>query len=144
LLTLLESFCQAFNAGGRKQLVLDSASPNISVCSDVRLVQRILVNMIKNALEASRAGDVVRLGCLAAPDGGVTFWVQNPSVMAQETRLRVFEKGFSTKGRGRGFGTYGMRLFAETCLGGHIRFTSEPGQGTVFSLDLPAGPGTCC
>ena len=113
LLTLLESFCQAFNAGGRKQLVLDSASPNISVCSDVRLVQRILVNMIKNALEASRAGDVVRLGCLAAPDGGVTFWVQNPGVMPKETRLRVFEKGFSTKGRGRGFGTYGMRLFAK-------------------------------
>ncbi len=143
LLSLQASFCQAFTSGGCKQLAVDATSINLSVCSDVRLVQRILVNMIKNALEASRAGDVVHLGCLAAPDGGVTFWVRNPSVMSQETRLRVFEKGFSTKGRGRGFGTYGMRLFAETCLGGHIRFTSEPGQGTVFYLDLPAGPGAC-
>ena len=143
LLTLLASYCQAFTSGGRKQLAVDATSTNSSVCSDVRLVQRILVNMIKNALEASRAGDVVHLGCTAAPGGGVTFWVQNPGVMSQETRLRVFEKGFSTKGRGRGFGTYGMRLFAETCLGGHIRFTSEPGQGTVFYLDLPAGPGAC-
>jgi len=33
---------------GRKQLAVDATSTN-SVCSDVRLVQRILVNMIKNA-----------------------------------------------------------------------------------------------
>lgn len=137
LLELLESYCQAFNVSGQKKLVVASDVPNLAVCSDVRLVQRILVNMIKNALEASKAGDVVSVGCIPAEAGGVTFWVRNPSVMPRETRMRVFEKGFSTKGVGRGFGTYGMRLFAETCLGGHVRFDSEPGRGTVFYLDLP-------
>ena len=138
LLGLMVTFCQVFNSGNRKVLRVDPDAPSLTFHSDPRLLQRILVNMVKNALEASSPGDVVTLGCQPGLDRSVTFQVRNPAVMSEEVRMRVFEKGFSTKGVGRGFGTYGMRLFAETCLGGRIHFLSTPQQGTVF---LPGSPG---
>ncbi len=137
----LARYCQAFNAAGGKVLAIDPQAADLSFRSDARIIQRILVNMVKNALEASKAGEVVLLGCEAKESGAVTFWVQNPAVMPEEVRLRVFERAFSTKGAGRGFGTYGMRLFARQCLGGRVSFESEPGRGTTFFLELPA---SCC
>jgi len=139
LLHKLASYCLVYNPDGKKQLLIADEAASLPVFTDIRILQRVLVNMVKNALEASKTGDTVTLACQKNPADGVTFWVHNPAVMTEEVQLRVFEKAFSTKGRGRGFGTYGMRLFAETCLGGQIRFTSEPGHGTTFSLDLPPG-----
>ena len=93
--------------------------------------------MIKNALEASAAGETVTLGCDSTP-GSVSLWVHNPAVLSEEVQLRLFERGFSTKGPDRGFGTYSMRLFARQCLGAEVSFTSTAVGGTRFSLTLPA------
>lgn len=139
LLGKLAGLCQAFNSGHNKALVITPEQPSIFLTADRRIVERIMVNMIKNALEASAPGDTVSIGCECGPTSAPSFWVRNPAVLGAEAKLRVFEKGFSTKGVGRGFGTYSMRLFAETCLGGTIRFTSEPGAGTTFYLELPPG-----
>jgi len=137
LLHKLAAYCQLYDPEGRKHLIVAESAVSLPVRTDTRIVQRILINMVKNALEASKRGETVTLDCRPGTDGGVTFLVHNPAVMREEVRLRVFERAFSTKGEGRGFGTYGMRLFAENCLGGHIRFTSEPERGTTFFLDLP-------
>jgi signal transduction histidine kinase len=111
-----------------------SAWPTIRV--DAVLLRRILVNMVKNAVEASGRGDDIRIG-FKDETGGLTIWVWNPAVMGEETKRRVFERSYSTKGRGRGLGTYGMRLSAERYLGGTIRFQSAHGEGTRFELWLP-------
>lgn len=139
LLDKLAGLCQAFNSGHNKALVISPDQASLFLTADRRIVERILVNMIKNALEASAPGDTVTIACTADRDGGVVFRVHNQAVMSDEGKLRVFEKGFSTKGAGRGFGTYSMRLFAETCLEGTVRFTSEHGAGTTFYLELPQG-----
>ena len=45
---------------------------------------------------------------------------------------------FSTKAnRGRGLGTYGMKLLGETVLGGVVGFTSNWTEGTHFFIELP-------
>ena len=141
LLRSLTTYCQAFNPGQRRVLVVAPTASSRLFSSDVRIIQRILVNMVKNALEASRPGESVTLGCDAEAAGGIALWVHNPAVLGEETRMRLFEKGFSTKGVGRGFGTYGMRLFARQCLGGDVTFESSPENGTRFILRLPAQPG---
>lgn len=137
ILDYMAVYCQSFNPGKSRNLIIDPATTSRTFSSDVRIIQRILVNMIKNALEASQAGETITLGCNAGPVGGVTFWVQNTAVMPEETRMRLFQKGFSTKGAGRGFGTYSMRLFARECLGGDVGFDSTPENGTRFFLTLP-------
>ena len=80
-------------------------------------------------------------GPAAGPDPGKEprgfFWTVNRAAMEGEVRERVFERAFSTKGKGRGFGTYGMRLIAERYLGGRVSFASEEGTGTRFTVELP-------
>lgn len=137
ILQYLASYCQCFSPDATRRLEIDPDSPRLRFSSDPRILQRILVNMAKNALEAAAPGETVTLGCQAAAGGGVVFWVRNRAVLDQETRMRLFQKGFSTKGPGRGFGAYSMRLFARQCLGGDVDFESDPEHGTRFFLTLP-------
>ena len=104
--------------------------------SDEVLVKRIIGNMIKNALEASQPGDTVTLGCRANEEN-VEFWVHNNSHMSRNTELQVFKRSFSTKGRGRGLGTYSMKLLGERYLKGKVSFTTSEDEGTTFTLRLP-------
>jgi sensor histidine kinase regulating citrate/malate metabolism len=54
--------------------------------------------------------------------------------------MRIFQRNYSTKSdSGRGLGTYSMKLFGETYLGGKVDFTSSESEGTTFHLRLPKG-----
>ena len=49
---------------------------------------------------------------------------------------QIFEKGFSTKGPGRGYGLFAVRT-AISRLGGRIRVTSDKKYGAIFQISLP-------
>uniref|UniRef100_I2Q5V4 histidine kinase n=1 Tax=Desulfovibrio sp. U5L TaxID=596152 RepID=I2Q5V4_9BACT len=121
-----------------KTLAVVPDSADAFFASDRKLVTRILVNMQKNALEATPPGGKVTAGC-HLEDGFVRFWVRNPGVVPEEARPQIFRRAFSTKGAGRGLGTYGMKLFAENYLGGEVGFTSDEAAGTTFFVRLPCG-----
>ncbi|MBE0642975.1 MAG: HAMP domain-containing histidine kinase [Bacteroidetes bacterium] len=106
------------------------------VTSDSTILVRVLGNLVKNALEASEAGDVVTLRCDQV-EGGFHFSVHNDTVMPENVQLQMFRRSFSTKGSGRGLGTYSARLLTERYLGGKITFDSSQGKGTTFSIFLP-------
>ena len=99
---------------------------------------RVLRNMVRNAVESTPAEGVVTVSCGAA-DGVILFTCHNPAVMPPDVRHQVFQRSFSTKGPGRGLGTYGMRLLAERYLGGRVTFRSAEGEGTTFTAALPEG-----
>jgi signal transduction histidine kinase len=104
--------------------------------SDSTLLARVLGNMMKNALEASGPGQTVTVGCERA-DARVEFWVHNEGAMPREVQHRVFQRSFSTKGIGRGLGTYSMKLLGEGYLKGTVTFTSSPEKGTTFTASFP-------
>lgn len=140
------------HAAGRDRTVRTSTSdPALAIETDRALLARVLVNMVRNALEATSPGGTVLLRCDERRDGGqggVRCSVHNAGAMAPDVQARIFQRSFSTKGRGRGLGTYGMKLIGERYLGGNISFTSTPDAGTTFAIDLPASlavpppPGT--
>jgi signal transduction histidine kinase len=100
------------------------------------LVSRVLVNMLKNALEATPRGGVVSL-LARAFDTGIEFSVWNAGEISPIVAARIFERHFSTKGGvGRGLGTYSMKKLGEGCLGGTVGFESGE-RGTVFKFTLP-------
>ncbi len=119
-----------------KKLILDRNSVDIAFNSDKRLVRRVIGNMAKNALEASGNGDTVTIGNCIFEDK-VRFFVNNPIYISREIQLNMFKRSFSTKGAGRGLGTYSMKLLTEKFLGGTVSFVSEPGKGTTFYADYP-------
>ncbi len=120
-----------------KVLVCGSAS-DVAFIADPALVHRVIGNMVKNALEASRAGETVTITCDVSTDV-IHFAVHNPAVMSPEVRLQIFQRSFSTKGKDRGLGTYSIKLLTERYLGGQVNFESTPEAGTTFCVTLPLG-----
>ncbi|HEY9594445.1 MAG TPA: ATP-binding protein [Spirochaetia bacterium] len=113
---------------------------SFTLISDDALLKRILGNMMKNALEATAEGGTVTLGCRKDGGGNALFHVHNPSFIPPEVQSGIFRRYFSTKGEGRGLGTWGMRLLAEDYLGGRITFTTSSDEGTTFLLSVPLRP----
>ncbi|MBN2315572.1 MAG: HAMP domain-containing histidine kinase [Sedimentisphaerales bacterium] len=113
--------------------------PQITITSDAALLKRILVNMVINAFEATEPGGAIRFW-VKQTDKDVSFYVWNRQAIPPEQQLRIFQRNYSTKSdSGRGLGTYSMKLFGETYLGGQVDFTSTEEEGTTFHLRLPKG-----
>lgn len=125
----------AANSG--KTLNFPSAVTDLHITTDRSLLERILTNMIINALEATHEGGEVRVW-VEHSEQDVTFCVWNSSAISATIATRIFQRNFSTKqGVGRGLGTYIMKLFGETYLGGTVDFTTSKAEGTVFRFRLP-------
>lgn len=120
-----------------RRLCVDDRAVDAQVVSDRVLLSRVLCNLVKNALEACRAGEIVTVGCTTTDDT-VELWVHNPGCMPREVQLQIFQRSFSTKGRGRGLGTYSIRLLTERYLKATASFTSTAEHGTTFRIRCPA------
>ncbi|MGL4293736.1 MAG: ATP-binding protein [Bacteroidales bacterium] len=120
-----------------RNLVIDYGTTDFCFNSDSRLLARVLINMLKNANEATAKGNTVSLKITKENDC-VVFAVHNKEYISSEIQENIFSFGFSTKGSGRGIGTYGMRLLGENLLSGKLSFTSNEEQGTTFFLKIPS------
>lgn len=118
----------------RVEIAPDPATSGLT--TDRSLLRRVLGNLLKNALEASQPGQTVTAGCEERGDR-IRFWVHNMAVMPPAVQRQVFNRSFTTKGTGRGLGTYSVKLLTEQYLGGEVYFTSESGHGTRFVVSLP-------
>jgi len=138
-LALLDEVAAFYNNTGNAQTSrVEIAAETVATefFTDPRLLHRILINMTKNAIEASPPEAVVRLGCEQAGND-LEFWVHNQSCMPENVQLQIFQRSFSTKGSGRGLGTYSIKLLGERYLKGRVSFTSSPEKGTTFRFRCP-------
>lgn len=120
-----------------KTITLINATQDEGLISDLTLLERVLVNLVKNALEATEAMGVVTLSAELKNDTTVLFKVHNSSCMPRSVQLQMFQRSFSTKGDGRGLGTYSIKLLSEKYLKGNVTFVSTEAEGTTFFLELP-------
>lgn len=118
-----------------KNITIDLNSPVFSFMTDKTLLFRVMNNMLKNALEAEKKGANVILGCSKTSET-VVFYVNNPAYISSSIRPYIFRKTFSTKGKGRGLGTYSIKLIGEQLLNGKVWFTSSENEGTKFYIQL--------
>ena len=114
--------------------------------SEVALPSEALVtiagNLIDNALDAMnmQLSDMNRqreleFGVFTKP-GELLLTVRDTGCgIPDEIKDKIFEKGFSTKGSGRGVGMYHTKQLVES-LGGQITFESEKDIGTSFMVSL--------
>jgi len=139
LASLKEQFQQHELARQRRLEVLFPGEDAVLV-TDRELLQRVLANMVLNALEAAPEGASIRVWSTSEEDRP-GFHVHNPGHIPPEVALQIFHRSFSTKGGcGRGLGTYGMKLLGEDHLGGVLTFHSTEAEGTRFSIVLPRNP----
>jgi hypothetical protein len=121
-----------------KKLSIDPLSKDFEIQTDFGLLKRILLNMVKNALESSGESAAITLG-FSYDANGYFFEVRNPDVISRDVQLQLFQRSFSTKGAGRGLGTYSMKLLGEHYLKGTVGFESTEENGTRFFIRFPAG-----
>lgn len=136
MLTQLMSLYASSPAAQGQEIGLVEPCDDEPVVTDLRLAQRVLGNMLKNALEAGQPGDAVTLACRDEGDA-VRFLVRNNAVIPQNIQENIFHRRFSTKGESRGLGTYSMLLLTERYLRGSVGFSSAEAEGTTFFLRLP-------
>jgi signal transduction histidine kinase len=136
LLETVGATCRNLEVARGKVLAIDDGDDELFFISDESLLYRVLVNLAKNALEATAAGGTVTLGCRQDGDR-LSFTCHNQGVIPQEIQLQLFHRSFSTKGEGRGIGTYSVKLLTERYLKGEVLFVSQADTGTLFTVTIP-------
>ncbi|MGE5498418.1 MAG: sensor histidine kinase, partial [Syntrophothermus sp.] len=119
-----------------KLICVDQNAVPVDFICDRTVIMRVIGNMVKNALEATKNGGVVTISCKAAEEM-VEFSVHNDSFMPENVQLQIFQRSFSTKAKDRGLGTYSMKLLSERYLNGKVRFNSTESMGTTFYVRVP-------
>ena len=139
VLISLKKLYEGYSNSVNKKIIIDDDCINVDFKSDSTLLKRVIGNMIKNALEATKENGSIIIGFKKTENGCVKFWVRNPSFITQEVQNSIFKRSFSTKGKERGLGTYSMKLLGEKYLKGNVGFTSSKDKGTCFYIEIPQG-----
>ncbi|MCF6268783.1 MAG: HAMP domain-containing histidine kinase [Melioribacteraceae bacterium] len=116
--------------------LLNNKHNHVSIKSDRTLLRRVLGNLVKNALEASKDGESVSLS-IDEVDSKIIFNVHNTAFIPRNIELQIFQRSFSTKGLGRGIGTYSVKLLTTKYLGGEVSFETDEVKGTTFTIKIP-------
>jgi signal transduction histidine kinase/CheY-like chemotaxis protein len=124
-----------------KKLDLRVAPTRALVRTDAALLERIVGNLVANAIRYTHRGGVL-VGTRRKP-GGTSLVVCDTGVGIAEAHLdKIFDEFFQIEGahteqaQGLGLGLSIVRLSADL-LRLPLRVTSRPGHGTVFELGLP-------
>ena len=105
----------------------------LRVTSDPRRLERIVANLVDNALEHGGSSVSVRIG-----ENEIEVADDGPGI-ASEHLPHVFERFYKADASRSGVGTgLGLAIARENAilLGGELEVASEPGQGTRFTLRL--------
>jgi len=125
--------------GVRVSLQLDRSLPPVLV--DTVQLQQVLLNLVRNAVEAMEQVDrrELLIGTRALP-GSVEISVADTGPgLSPEVADRMFEPFITTKETGMGLGLSICREIIEAHHG-HLTFAARPDGGTVFRVALPAVP----
>ncbi|MGV8118779.1 MAG: sensor histidine kinase [Candidatus Xenobiia bacterium LiM19] len=119
-----------------RHIVIAPDSEAIQFKTDKPLIKRVLGNMIKNALEATKENQKILILCYSNNDR-VVFKVHNDGYIPRDIQLQIFKRSFSTKGKGRGIGTFSIKLLTERYLHGRASFKTSEYEGTDFIVEFP-------
>lgn len=114
--------------------------PSTVVEGDPVQIQQVLINLMRNAVEAMAETDRRRLTVLARPAAGqieIAVADSGPGI-PDAVRASLFEPFLSSKPGGMGIGLSICRTIVEA-HGGRISARETPGGGATFAFTVPAG-----
>ncbi len=140
LMPLLEHVIEGERAiAAQKGLELRACRTSASVRSDPALLERMLKNLVTNAIRYTERGRIL-VGCRRAGASHVRLEVIDSGIgIALEEQERIFEEYYQLSGnsaQGLGLGLPIVRSLGEL-LGHRVSVRSAVGRGSVFSIDLP-------
>jgi two-component system sensor histidine kinase SenX3 len=119
----------------------------LTIMGDRRQLVSALYNLLDNAVKYSDAGSSVDVRVSVSTDGGrVAIEVEDHGIgIPTRDHERIFERFYRVdRGRSRDTGGTGLGLAIVRHVagnhGGEVRIASREGEGSTFTLVLPAGP----
>src|SRR5205823_8617648 len=103
---------------------------------DPAQIKQVLVNLVKNAVQAMTKGGVLTVQTGSGADGVWVSIADTGCGIPQEQLNRIFEPFFTTKRKGSGLGLMIVQRIVRE-HGGLIKLESNVGQGTRFRIWLP-------
>lgn len=104
---------------------------------DTTQMQQVLVNLIKNAMQAMSRGGTLTLQTGEVSDGVWVSVADTGGGIPQEQIARIFEPFYTTKKKGTGLGLMIVQRIVRA-HGGKIEVESRVGKGTTFRIWLPS------
>jgi signal transduction histidine kinase len=133
---------------GRGVQLRNHVPPDLpELSADRERVHQVLFNLVDNAVRFTPVGGSVTVSARRR-NGSVEVAVSDTGAGIPAEHLpRLFERFYrADPARGRGEGGTGIGLAIARSVveahGGHIRAESRPGQGSIFTFDLPAADGS--
>jgi signal transduction histidine kinase len=129
---------QQEQAGLHRVRVTSTVHPaSLTLHADKRLLEQVLINLLKNAMEAmdGREDASVRLKAFSGTHRVMIQVEDNGPGIPLEEQERIFIPFFTTKKQGSGIGLSLSRQIMRM-HGGSITLTSQPGKGTTFTLSF--------
>ena len=104
--------------------------------ADGDLLLQVLLNLLKNAINASLPGEVVTLACESDGDKIYITVADSGIGMSRDERKQMFDPFFTTRKAGTGLGLTVSHQIVEQHHG-FFEVESEPGKGTSITMVLP-------
>ncbi|WP_147445399.1 sensor histidine kinase [Corallococcus aberystwythensis] len=126
----------------RERFRLHLADPLPPVPMDAARLERVVTNLLTNALKYSPKGTPVDVRLAAVHDHAVVSVTNQGTGLSSRDAARLFDKYYRTEdgrsqdGKGLGLGLYISRLIVEAHCG-HIWVESEPDRGVTFFFSVP-------
>ena len=127
----------------KKKITLESKGLKmLFVRADEQKLKQLMLILVDNAVKYTPSGGSVEVLLSRPVDGWVRFAVKDSGIgIAPEDQDRIFDRFYRVdKARSREMGGNGLGLaIAQEIVnlhGGKIRVQSEPGQGTIFTVDM--------
>jgi two-component system, sporulation sensor kinase E len=119
-----------------QQVIQKLAGDLPEIPCDATQIQQVLVNLIRNAMQAMNRGGEIRI---ETGSGSEAVWVSISDTgrgIPEEKLNRIFQPFFTTKKKGSGLGLMIVQRIIRD-HGGKIDLESKPGKGTTFRVWLP-------
>ncbi len=133
----------AARISSRIALKVNLCQQPLIVSMSAPLLEWVMENLIKNAVDAMKADGVITVTTSRTPRYALISVSDTGKGITHNHFKKIFNPGYTTKKRGWGLGLTLAKRIVEQYHHGHIYVaSSEPGKGTTFNIELPVShPG---
>jgi signal transduction histidine kinase len=120
----------------RNVRVIDRTQEKLKIHVDKEKMQRVFVNIIKNAIDAMPKGGTLTVTNRTSNGSLEITFSDTGAGMSKETLEKIWRPLFTTKAKGMGFGLAICKRIVEA-HGGKLSVKSTVGKGSDFTVSIP-------